>query len=349
MASMKEGDNDPVTEFASYSIFVDFSANNGITGQNISTTSNEETNGSQAQNVTNTNSISTHSDPEDLSNYEKSQTFEVSAGRERVVYVGVPVDFVATKKISKGLDNGSVGLTWSFGDGFQTFGEKVSHTYKYPGEYNVVLNGEVGNEKAISRTKVRVLVPNVSVSISSSSDIEISNNGDTEINLGSWKLKGMSNEFIFPKDTILSSKGRIILSKTDIKIQSGDSNTVSLLNPSLGEVAKTDSQKDLISISSSNSGQITNEYEENVVKIEPKTEIIATNRAISSTTSSGGEKYNSQSRIIFPQDVQEENTGQTATVFNAVDTPTPSNGFLRGFFDLPSRGIKAIAKLFYDF
>lgn len=157
---------------------------------------------------------SVHYIQEDLSNYEPINVFEVSAGRDRLAYVDLPLNFEAKHKISKDLEGRKCEYLWTFGDGLSQIGEKVEHIYKYMGDYNVVLNGTCAGIKSVSRTTVKVLVPSLSIVQKADGAVEISNQGKYEINLYGWKIKSANQEYVFPLDTIISA-GKVVTFPTE--------------------------------------------------------------------------------------------------------------------------------------
>jgi competence ComEA-like helix-hairpin-helix protein len=159
---------------------------------------------------TTTTIISVHYIQQEVSDYvEPVNIFELGVGRERLSYVGLPIIFEAKYKVSDDLKNKTPKYTWSLGDGFVSSDKEVIHIYKYPGEYNVVLNASLGEIDSISRVKVRVLVPNLVLSFTNNGEINISNVGANEINLYGLKIKSESQEYIFPLDTIISGRSDI--------------------------------------------------------------------------------------------------------------------------------------------
>ncbi len=181
--------------------------------------------------------VSSHASPEDLSDLEITPAFEISAGRERTASVGAPVQFSAKYSASQDLSIYPQIFDWSFGDGTSASGKDISHIYKYHGDYTVILNGTCNGIDSVSRTTVHALSPDVSIIAILNGDVQIMDNSDTEINLGNWKLKDLSGEFIFPADTIVLPGKSIILSNEDTKIKAGTNDKLYLYNPSGGQVA----------------------------------------------------------------------------------------------------------------
>lgn len=132
---------------------------------------------------------------------------QVSAGGDRLTSPGSPIFLQASIKKNPS-SNSSVRFNWSYGDGEVGTGALVSHTYKYPGEYAVVLNAISGNNFAVARLKVKVVAPELSVSYGDSF-VEISNNSNYEINLFNWKIINNGKAFVFQPDTIVFPKSKI--------------------------------------------------------------------------------------------------------------------------------------------
>lgn len=156
--------------------------------------------------ATTTNAYSVHCVQEDLSSYtEPTNIFEVSAGRERLAYINSPVSFIAKHRVSSDVSSHSCDYLWSFGDGVAKEGEKMEHVYKYSGDYNVVLNGTCAGLQSVSRTKVKVVTPDLVMFKNIDGSILISNSGKYEINLYNWEIQSSSQTYVFPIDTIISA------------------------------------------------------------------------------------------------------------------------------------------------
>ncbi|MCX6717885.1 MAG: PKD domain-containing protein [Candidatus Taylorbacteria bacterium] len=293
------------------------------------------------------NGISLHSSEEDLSDYnDGSSLFEISAGRERITYIGVPIEFVAKYKIDKSIEGRSPNFSWSFGDGISIDGEKVVHSYKFLGDYNVVLNAEIGDKKSVSRTSVKVLSPDVSIKTLIDGDIEVKNNGRVEINLGGWVINVLLSRFVFPKDTIVGPGKSIILSKDNTKIIVNDNDLLRLINPTGGEVVSvrhnsslvlensvknSHTIEDILGISQEKAESLILDYkkslvEKNTIKSEEKVVVISTAKKAD----------------------DEEVATQTASVVESTisGNSTSTSGFWNNFV---GRGLKSFARIFYDF
>jgi len=138
---------------------------------------------------------------------------EVAHGGDRLTSPGSPISFQAVVK-KNAVPDSKANFSWSFGDGFVGAGQFVTHIYKYPGEYIVVLNAKAGDAVATSRSKVRVVAPEISISVGEGY-LELLNNSNAEINLFNWKIVHAGKAFIFQPDTIILPKSSI---KVDLSL-----------------------------------------------------------------------------------------------------------------------------------
>ena len=356
MVSMIEGSNPTVSLTGQYSIFVDLSIQDNSTSTSTTTPDSDtdtstSTTATSSQNqtviVTKTVYISAHSSQENLSNYNEQADFQTSAGRERMALIGAPIKFDA--KYSTSNISYTPSFKWSFGDGFDAIGKNVTHTYKYAGEYQVVLNGACGEYNSISRTIVKVIAPEISINTLPNGDVEIKNKGKTEINIGNWKVNSREKDFVFPQDTIISAGNKIILSKEDLNISSS-TERVALSNPSgrevtyfnlisreqensvLSMVATTTQAERLLdstSISVAEAEVLAEQYKKQVAVSQTPQKI---------TTLTDDSKYLSK----------DDNIQETATVAEAV-TSSSTKSFWTKLIDIPIKGLKAFAHIFYNF
>jgi len=182
--------------------------------------------------------ISTHSGPEDLSSSSKSSArFEANSGRTRLAYSGAPIVFSGEAVIPKESEGQSIRFIWSFGDGSAAEGKKVSHIYKFAGDYVVVLNSSLSDVSAVSRTSVKVVNPSVVISNVSGDSVEIWNQGIFEINLNGWLISNDRGKFIFPPDTIIASNKKIAIPDEYMKLNLAQGGKIFLLNPSQKEIS----------------------------------------------------------------------------------------------------------------
>lgn len=187
---------------------------NNISSQNTNTTNStsssvNDTNSSTSN--TSSGEISTHSNQASLSSASPEFDLKISAGRKRMAIVGAEVYFDAPTEI-KGDFSGTVSYDWSFGDGAGGGGKNISHIYRFPGSYNVILNANTGGVSAVSRTDIQIVEAEISIKDMKEGKggfIEIANNSSYETNIGGFRLFFASSTKIIPKDTIIKSKSSI--------------------------------------------------------------------------------------------------------------------------------------------
>lgn len=162
---------------------------------------------------------STHSSQEELSDLaEAKSSLKISIGRDRTVFVGVPIHFEASDNIFSSPETSKVRFDWSFGDGASTRGAGARHIYMYPGEYNVVVNGEYKESKSVTRIKLKVLAPDLVMDKTEDNSISLRNKSTMEVNLSGYGLFSAEQKHIFPQDTIISAGKTIIFPKEYINL-----------------------------------------------------------------------------------------------------------------------------------
>ncbi|MCX6713389.1 MAG: lamin tail domain-containing protein [Candidatus Vogelbacteria bacterium] len=163
---------------------------------------------------------SAHASPVALSQTEESGP-SIGAGRKRLALVGEPVEFRATAS-----NPAELRFSWSFGDGTATEGEIISHTYRFPGDYEVVLHGLYGGGKeAVSRTSVKVNALDFEFGVIDlkAGFLEIKNKSSYEANLTNWRLScGSSTPFVFSRDTIMAAGRTLKIPIADKNCSSSD-------------------------------------------------------------------------------------------------------------------------------
>jgi hypothetical protein len=284
--------------------------------------------------------VSLHSSSEDLSDYSGTTKLEISAGRERVGYTGTPIKFSAKNNTSK---YSNCSYSWVYGDGTKDTGQSVSHAYKFHGDYNIILNAICGSESAVSRTKIKILKPEVNFNLIPSGDLEVSNFGKTEINIGDWVLQSSSTKFVFPEDTIISANGKMILSKEYSKINAAP---ISLLDPSQDTVFSLENNREEITVSTSTkivSVEVSKEEAEKfaVVFLQNNKKENSGSFAVAKTQASPINNQDTKGQVSSTK------SSGVATVLESTKSPE-TKGFWRNLFGLPAKGIKALAKVFYE-
>ena len=289
---------------------------------------------SSSPSTTSGGSSSSHSSQSVASGLADDITLEVSSGRDRLGFVGTPLSFEAKVKKPKDLASVSVAHSWSLGDGTRKSGQFMSHAYVYPGDYVVILNSEYGGEKAVSKIKVRVTSPRVSIRTANNDFIEIANDSSDEFNVGGWVLETQGGRFVVPQDTIILPKGFVRLPSGVTRLR--PVGVVHLTNPSLSIVASREMVGVIPYVA-------IGEGEEPVIVMEGLTEDtirkqFAKASSVPPTENMG--RYTQVAAVISTQDDVKKETVviattsvQTASVIYTVGENSPSRGLFRKIFD----------------
>jgi hypothetical protein len=161
---------------------------------------------------------------------------------KNIAFIGIPLEFQANNLGYSGEILNYGRNFWNFGDGdskeqINNF-NKFSHTYLYAGEYTVSLEyymnyySEIPD--AVNKITIDVVSPSVIISrVGDEKDffIELKNNSDYEIDISKWILSSLNKTFIFPKNTIISNKSKIILSPKITNFTIGDEKNLKLSTP----------------------------------------------------------------------------------------------------------------------
>jgi hypothetical protein len=164
--------------------------------------------------------------PEEI-NDDSLVSFSVSIGKDKTSLVGTEVLFKAVPSKVKGIPKSYIGYNWSFGDGAIGLGRETSHSFKFPGDYIVVLTAYAGDYTTKERQVVHIIDPKVSVA-RINGGVQISNNTNSEINIEGWKLVSGTKTFTVPNETMISSNKKVIFSSD---ITGLNYETVELFNP----------------------------------------------------------------------------------------------------------------------
>jgi hypothetical protein len=162
----------------------------------------------------------------------------VTSGRPRVGFVGAPLYFEAKVKTLKHIPAGNnVGNSWTLGDGTQESGQFISHIYEFPGDYIVILNSAVGGASAVSKTKVKILEPHISLGNVENGAVELVNSDSHELNIGGWSFESGDERRYVPQDTIIAPRTSIYVSVSKLGFRKLGT-AIKLANPSGRVVAE---------------------------------------------------------------------------------------------------------------
>jgi len=179
----------------------------------------------------------------------KQQVFAY-AGEDTNTVVGADVFFegVAVNEYNNNLNHPR--FDWTFGDGEQRTGEKVTHIFHEPGVYTVVLRVWHDNQRAEDTMLVYAFPPEVRITDVAWGDdgfVEIQNGSARDLDISGWKLRGrrFDNErrlktFTFPDGTRIGPGMTVRFSETNINLDLHFGDRVALLYPSEVVVAEYD-------------------------------------------------------------------------------------------------------------
>ena len=113
-------------------------------------------------------------------------------------------------------------VRWVFGDGSVAYGQNVTHTYEYPGEYVAVIAINAIEEKISARVNVSISEDSVSIIEANNNRIVVHNNGKKEVYLYGKMIVSSGSHFDFPEDTIIKPGQKISFSNkiTGLKVSS---------------------------------------------------------------------------------------------------------------------------------
>lgn len=212
----------------------------GVTNEIISPPSSGNGSGSTGGGDGGSDSLSVNATDNKTKEVRKIKTQIVN---KTLAFVGNPIYFQALSYGHSGEQLLSGQYFWNFGDGSSKeiklgVEEKFSHTYFYPGEYVVSLEYYTSNNFQIPDATDKIILKIVSADllISSIGDekdffVELTNNANYDMDISKWILTGDNKSFIFPKNTILSSKNKITFSSHITNFSVLDKNNLKLLNP----------------------------------------------------------------------------------------------------------------------
>ena len=175
-------------------------------------------------------------------------------------FVGIPLEFDVntTGYTGESLFQGK--YFWNFGDGDSkeikaSNINKFTHTFFYEGEYSVSLeyymNYYSTTPDAIDKIIIKVVPPNLLISrVGDEKDffVEISNDTNYDSNLSNWALLGNGKSFIFPQNTILQSKKKIILSPKITNFSILDKDVLKLVNSQMETIFSYSSSPDVLPV-----------------------------------------------------------------------------------------------------
>ena len=176
------------------------------------------------------------------SSASKEQKIQTQILAKNIAFAGVPLEFQinTTGYYSETLSYGKYFL--NFGDGdfkeMRINEDRFTHTYFYPGEYNVNLEYYLvyysENPEATDKMVIKIISPDIAISkvgLDADFFVELTNNTNYDADLSNWILTSDNTSFILPKNTILGPKKKIILSPHITNFSITDKSTLKLMTP----------------------------------------------------------------------------------------------------------------------
>ena len=166
---------------------------------------------------------------------ENSPKIKAYAGLDKTIFVGANTEFrgQAFGLTDEPLDNAR--FLWTFGDGSSKDGQNITHTFRYPGEYTVVLNVSSGHYSASDVLLAKAIPNQVFISEVKTGEagwIELENKLNKEIDISGSQLKADTKTFIFPQSSFIRPSAFLIISSDVSGINlSGNKGAVELLYP----------------------------------------------------------------------------------------------------------------------
>ena len=218
---------------------------------NASTNTNTENTNNTGNTNTNTNNTQTGSGSSSSSSSNTSpvviKKIETNILAPSFIFVNLPMTFEAKTTGTSGEDLHYGKYYWNFGDGTSleqdvVYANKFSHIFYYPGDYEIRLeyygNPYSSVPTALDTFTIKVIPASIIISsVGGANDffIELTNNTEYNADISHWYLSSYNRTFVFPKNTYLQSKKKMILSNKITNFVFGDDKNLKLINTS-GEV-----------------------------------------------------------------------------------------------------------------
>jgi hypothetical protein len=179
------------------------------TGSGDNGDDNSNDNSDTTESHVSTGAASAHAGQTALSTEDEKLTWKITAGRPRRALTETPIIFQA--RTVAGEPTGGISYYWSFGDGASFSGRDAIHNYRFPGVYQVVVNGRSGNDTAVARTIVTIEAPKLSIDwVPGNYAAQIVNRYTLEVNLGGFRIaSGPSTILVIPNDTIIAGNATV--------------------------------------------------------------------------------------------------------------------------------------------
>ena len=98
---------------------------------------------------------------------------------------------------------------WNFGDGTTVEGQKVLHTYAYPGTYVLILTVASGYSSGSTNLSIKVSPAQVALVTENDNSLLVQNNSTQPLDIGFWQLQCPATSFLIPEQTIVLAQGGV--------------------------------------------------------------------------------------------------------------------------------------------
>lgn len=155
----------------------------------------------------------------------------LNMGANRIATINTPLLFEANIYDENGPKDVSIGrLEWSFGDGQSFYGNDAVHVFDHEGEYMVTASADTLNQKIASSLRIKVIKPDFDFRFSGK-DLVVTNESDSTLNMGGFKVYSQGKTFVFPKETLIMSGKTIVLSQKIIGFSFKEGDILNLQYP----------------------------------------------------------------------------------------------------------------------
>lgn len=216
----------------------------GIQNGSSSTTndSDADTNTEENNSNTSTSTNSASSSSSSSSNSINNKKIQTKISAKSFGFVGLANNLEASVVGREGEVLFYGRYFWNFGDGSSkemkvNTGGSTTHTYFYPSEYRVILEYYINDYGEIPDATDEIILKIIpaDVLISSVGDekdffIELTNNTANEVDISKWMLVSGDKRFVFPKNSKIASKKKVIFSPFVTGFTSLDKSNLKLVN-----------------------------------------------------------------------------------------------------------------------
>jgi hypothetical protein len=218
-----------------------------IASSTVTTSSNTNTSsvvvgGGLPANDSNNNDISSVTST--TNNQTEVQNIKTEIAGKTLGFVGLPISLNATTFGTSGEKIYFGKYFWNFDDGDSkeislTDSQPFTHTFYYPGDYVVSLDyyqnyyGSNLVPDATSQINIKIIPTDISISnVGDDKDffVELTNNTDYNADISGWVLSSAQKSFSFPKNTIIISKQKMMISPKVTNFSINDKNTLKLMD-----------------------------------------------------------------------------------------------------------------------